>query len=190
MAPGLQAAEQAPAAKVMRDAATHDSIVEAGTKAKEEAAKQAVKDAQQQAMAFKPVPPEQRPKAPEQRSLLAVSDIICYNGIATMVPKRSVLHVPKNLKDRLVMQDGARFVTFQDFIVQNRSWLVSSEVSRIQAEGNKPLAEDVTKSFEKETRVVVATYHEGPISVLPLKVVEDPATATTTTTTSKAVAAP
>jgi hypothetical protein len=168
MPAGLQGAERAPEAKVMRDVATHDSIVETGRIAREEAAKQELK--QQQEHALKPVPPELRPKPPEKRSLLAVSDVICFNGLATMVPKRSVLHVPKNLTDRIGMQDGARFVDFQEFISKNRAWLTSSAVTRAQAEGNEPMSEGVVKSFAKETRIVVATYYEGPISVLPLKV--------------------
>ena len=36
----------------------------------------------------------------------------------------------------------------------------------------------VQDAFEKETRIVIATYHEGPISVLPLKVAETPTPAT------------
>jgi hypothetical protein len=51
------------------------------------------------------------------------------------------------------------------------------------------LAENVTKSFAKETRIVVATYYEGPISVLPLKVPE-PETAAATTGAAGAGAVP
>ncbi|WP_367873910.1 hypothetical protein [Luteolibacter sp. Populi] len=163
--------EQAPEATGMRDAATHDTIVEASRVAKVEQARQE----QQEAKLFlKPVPPEKRPKPPEPRSLLAVSDIICFHGLATMVPKRAVLHVPKNLADRIGMQDGAQFVAFDAFLAQNRAWLTNSPVSRVQAEGNEPLSEAVLKSFEKETRLVVATFQEGPISVLPLKVPPTP----------------
>ena len=31
----------------------------------------------------------------------ADSDILCFNGMATLVPKRAVLHIPKNFADRL-----------------------------------------------------------------------------------------
>lgn len=182
----LQGAEKAPEVKGMRDAATHELIVENGRVAREEAAKDEIR--KQQLDALRPVPPEQRPAPPEKRSLLADSDIICFNGLATMVPKRAMLHVPKNLAGRIGMQDGSRLVTFDEFIAQNRAWLTSSEVTRAQAEGGQPLSESVTKSFAKETRIVVATYYEGPISVLPLKV-PAPETAAATPATAGANAA-
>ncbi len=162
------AAEKAPVVNGMRDAATHDSIVDAARAAREQAARDQTKE--QQEMALKVVPPEQRPKPVERPTLLEMSDIICYKGLATLVPKQAVLHVPKELADHLGMQDGARFVQFQDFITKNRAWLAFTEVSRRQAEGNEPLSEALLKSFAKETRIVVATFDGGPISVLPLKV--------------------
>jgi len=172
-APVAPAAELAPPSKMpMRDAATHDQIVGVARKAAEE----------KKTVVFTP-PTEAQLKVEKQRqeprSLLAVSDIICFNGLATMVPKRAVLHVPKNLADRLGFEEGARFVEFQEFITGNRAWLANSPVSRLQAEGNEPLSEATLKSFEKETRVVVATYQEGPISVLPLKVPVAPTVAPT-----------
>lgn len=186
--PGLlPAAEKAPVVNGMRDAATHDTIVETGRAAREEAAKNQTK--QQQEMALKPVPPEQRPKPPEKRSLLAVSDIICFHGLATLVPKSAVLHVPKGLTDRVGMQDGARFVEYQEFLTKNRGWLTSSEVSRLQAEGNEPLSEAVVKSFAKETRIVIATFNGGPISVLPLKTPPADTAAATTPGAAKTPAA-
>ena len=164
----LPAAEKAPVVKGMRDAATHDTIVETDRVAREEAAREQVKQQQQQAL--KPVPPEQRPPPPEKKSILASSDILAYRGEATLVPKRAVLHKPKGMEDKIGMQDGARFVDFQEFLTQNRSWLTTADVNRPQAEGNEPLSEALLKSFAKETRVVIATYNGGPISVLPLKV--------------------
>ena len=168
------AAERAPTPKSpVRDAATHEQIVESGRQAAAKAAEE------KKEPLFKPASDAQMKREAklreEPRSLLAVSDIICYNGLATMVPKRSVLHVPKNLADRIGLKEGVRFVTFQEFMAGNRAWLTNSAVNRSQAEGNEPLSEATLKSFAKETRIVVATYYEGPISVLPLKV---PATTT------------
>jgi hypothetical protein len=166
----IASAQQPAGRKQMRDAATHDSIVEAGRKAAE-----ANKDKQP---LFTPPSPEREAVKPKPKSLLASAEIICYNGLATLVPKRALVHMPKTMSDRLGMKEGAKFVSFQDFMSANRAWITSTPVSRRQAEGREPMAEALIKSFAKETRVVVATLQEAPVSVLPLKETETPTAAT------------
>ena len=151
----------------MRDAATHEQLVELARKAEEKKTEPV----------FQPMQGEDPSKVNRPADLISRSDILCYNGVATLVPKRAVLHIPKKLADRVGMQDGAKIVTWPDFIIANRGWITTSSVSRLQAEGNLPLAEATVKSFEKETRMVIAVYQECPISVLPLKVPEVPTAA-------------
>lgn len=162
----LPASAQTPGpAKVrMRDVVTHDEIVETARKAKEEAPPPV----------FKPATGADPSVANKLGDLISRSDIICYRGQATLVPKRAVLHVPKAMSDRLGMKDDARIGSWTEFLNANRAWIRTVPVSRIQAEGNDPMSEETIKSFEKEQRLVIATYQEGPISVLPLKV-PDPA---------------
>ncbi len=167
-------AQQAAGRKPMRDAATHDQLVELARKtAEEDKAKAPV---------FRPLNEkeleQQKKKEKETRSLLGSSDILCYNGRATLVPKRAVIHIPKNLADRIGMKEGVQFATFVDFLADNRAWIVTTPVTRRQAEGKEPLSEAVIKSFAKETRIVIATLENGPISVLPPKVVEAPTAST------------
>ena len=52
---------------------------------------------------------------------------------------------------------------------QNRGWITTVEVSRVQAEGNLAIAEETRERIGKSMNLVVATYMGGPISVLPLK---------------------
>jgi hypothetical protein len=104
------------------------------------------------------------------KNLIANSDIICFGGLVTLVPKRAILGIPKNFADRMKFQPGSKIKTWADFYAQNRGWITTVEVSRIEAEGNKPMAEEVYKSIGKSKNLVVATYQGGPISVLPLKV--------------------
>lgn len=151
----------------MRDAATHDQLVEVTRKAAQEKTEPV----------FQPAQGEDPSTANRPADLISRSDILCYNGVATLVPKRAVLHIPKNMASRIGMQDGAKIVTWPDFISANRGWITTSSVSRVQAEGNQPLAEATVKSFAKETRLVIAVYQDCPISVLPLKVVEAPTAA-------------
>ena len=108
--------------------------------------------------------------ASQPLSLLRESDIICFNGVATLVPKRAVLQIPKDLAERLKYQPGARIECWADFYARNRGWITTVEVSRLQAEGNNPLAAETRKQIVKSGNLIVATYQGGPISVLPLKV--------------------
>ena len=112
-------------------------------------------------------------KENQPKNLLEQSDIICFGGVATLVPKRAILSAPVKLKERLTLQPGARIVGWADFYAANRGWITTVEVSRIQAEGNQPIAEKTQESIAKSTNLVVATYSGGPISVLPLKEPED-----------------
>jgi hypothetical protein len=160
----IQAAEPPATPVAVRDAPTHDQIVENAIKAREA----------NPMPVFTPTQGEDPSKVNRLGDLISRSDILCFQGQATLVPKRAVLHVPKNMAHRLGMQDGAQIGSWVDFLNSNRGWIRTVEVTRVQAEGNMPLPEGVLKSFVKEQRVVVATYQEGPISVLPLKVPEAP----------------
>jgi hypothetical protein len=144
----------------MRDVATHDQIVEAARKAREE----------NPMPVFKPAEGADPTVITRPQSLIARSDILSFQGRSTLVPKRAVIHLPKGMTDRLGMKEGHQIGSWLDFLNANRGWIRTVPVTRVQAEGREPLSEDTIKSFEKEKRLVVATYQDGPISVMPLKV--------------------
>jgi hypothetical protein len=106
------------------------------------------------------------------RDLLSESDILCFDGIATLVPKRAILLSPQNLADRVGFKPGSKILSWVDFYAKNRGWITTVEVSRTQAEGNLALPEETQKQMAKCGNLVVATYQGGPISVLPPKVPE------------------
>lgn len=153
-----------PPRPVMRDVMTHDAIVEVARKAKEE----------NPMPAFKPVEGADPTLTTRPQSLLSRSDILCFQGRATLVPKRSLIHVPSEMKDRLGLKEGHQIGSWIEFLNANRAWIRTVPVTRVQAEGREPIAEETIKSFEKEKRLVIATYQEGPISVLPLQVPPKP----------------
>ena len=155
----------------MRDAATHAQLAVAHRQASQQ------DPMRKQAPAKGPDPStENRPK-----SLIDSSDVICFNGVVTLVPKRAILQIPKNLMDRLKYQPGAKLMSWGDFYALNRGWITTMEVTRVQAEGNAPLAEADTKRIAKSGNLIIATYQAGPISVLPPK----PTPAETSTPTPK-----
>ena len=71
-------------------------------------------------------------------------------------------------------------MSWMDFFTLNRGWITTVEVSRVQAEGNEALAEEISTRIGKSTNLVVATYMGGPISVLPPKVPEEEKVSTET----------
>lgn len=152
---------------VMRDAVTHNQLALALRKA-------------DQLDPMKNLPPSKggdpsvvnRPK-----DILSESDIISFRGLATLVPKRAILQIPKNHAGLIKLEPGARIVSWADFFAANRGWITTVEVSRVQAEGNEPIAEETRKFMGTSHNLIVATYKGGPISVLPLKVpAPEPAT--------------
>ena len=162
----LARAQGGPATQ-MRDAATHDQLALTYRKVSQE-------DPMRHMQPAKGVDPSvvNRPK-----DIISESDVICYNGMATLVPKRAILALPAAMKDRLKFQPGGKLLSWADFYAQNRGWITTVEVTRIQAQGNEALKEEITDRIGKSTNLLVATYMGGPISVLPLKIPVDTETA-------------
>jgi hypothetical protein len=161
----LASAQEAASRKPMRDVPTHDDIVAAARVAKEKSP----------APVFTPPEGEDPSVVNRPQDLLSRSDIFSYLGQATLVPKKAVLHFPKELESRGGLKEESKFVAWIDFFAANRAWIRTVAVSRAQAEGREPMDEETVKSFAKEKRLVVATYQEGPISVNRY---EDPAAKT------------
>lgn len=146
-----------------RDAATHEQLSRTLRKAE---AKDPMKN-------MTPVEGEDPSKVNRPVDLMEQSDIICFRGFATLVPKRAILATPENYKRYLTLEPGAKFVPWRDFYARNRGWITTVEVSRVQAEGNKKFSDETTEQIGKSSNLVVATLKGGPISVLPLKEPED-----------------
>lgn len=103
-------------------------------------------------------------------NIIEDSDIISFNGLTTLVPKRAILVIPEPIRNRIGKHiPGHRMVTWKEFHVANRGWISTVEVSRKQAEGQQDLPEAVTERMSRSTNLMVATYQNGPISVLPPK---------------------
>ncbi len=156
---GLHAGLGLAASPAMQDAATHEQL-----------AAQLRKIQQQDPMQLLPASQSGEASRHAPKDLLSQSDILCFGGLATLVPKRSVLRIPPNLAPRMQITPGATLMGWSEFFAQNRGWITTVELSQGQAEGKLPLAEDLTKSLVDNPNLVVATYQGGPISLMPLKV--------------------
>jgi hypothetical protein len=145
---------------VMRDAATHEQLSLTLRKS-------------EQLDPMKKLPPSQGKdptRSNQPKDILTDSDIISFRGLATLVPKRSIIQVPKNYAELIKMAAGSKIVGWADFYDANRGWISTIEVSKEQAEGNEPMTEETQKFISKSRNLIIATYKGGPISVLPLKV--------------------
>lgn len=144
----------------MRDAATHEELSLQYRKTSQE-------DPMSKLAAAKGPDPS---TANPMKSLIGDSEVLCFNGMVTLVPKRAVLQIPKSMADRLKYQPGAKLLSWAQFYALNRGWITTVEVSRVQAAGTSAMSEVTQKQISKSANLIVATYQAGPISVLPLKV--------------------
>lgn len=147
-------------APVMRDVATHEQL-----------SKQLLKAEQQDpAKSMTAVPVTEDPSVVNRpQSLISRADMVSFGGNATLIPKRAILQLPENFADRVGVKSNVKIRTWEDFYALNRAWITTIEVSRVQAEGNQPLADATKTQITKSGNLIVATYQGGPISVLPLK---------------------
>jgi len=161
--------------QVMRDAATHDEL-----SARLAQAKDPIRELQQ-LKAKEAANPPRPAKVPD---LFDSSDFLCFSGEATLVPKGAILHVPKDMQDRMHYNQGSTIKTWSDFLPTNRAWITTVEVNRLQAEGNAMLSEATLKEIAKSPQVVIATLQGGPISVMPPRVPAAPAAGQATPTSA------
>jgi len=172
-AASLLAAEKPVANKLaMRDALRHEDLAPRFAKEQEKSIK---------ARELTPVAVStEKPKPYKPTNLLDRSEFLSCNGLSTLVPKGSILHVPDNCQGRMKIDPGSKIVPWAEFFRLNRGWVTTMEVSRKQAEADEPLDEKALERISKNPRVVVATLSGGPITVLQKKEPEaDPAAAAT-----------
>mgnify|MGYP001826211340 CR=1 FL=1 len=119
-----------------------------------------------------------KPPKREVTSLVGRSTVISFGGFWTFVPKGAVLHVPSSLESRVGAKPEGRLLTWADFFARNRGWITRRPVEISHARGEKQLPEDVVAHYRKGSQVVVATCHNGPISMKkPMKpVIQTPST--------------
>lgn len=102
---------------------------------------------------------------PEGQSLIKQSEILHDGTHWTIVPKGAVLHVPAQMRPRVGTKPIGTLLPWDDFLIANRAWILTEEITFDQASGKTPL-QDVRKEFwQNQTKVIVAVHLGGPISV-------------------------
>lgn len=111
-----------------------------------------------------PADGETRAKSPATENLLATSQILAANGSWTLVPKGSVLIVPAKFTAYVVDRPTGSMVSWQEFLVANRSWLGQADISMEQAAGKEPIKPDAAEQLSRQNKVIIATHRGGAIS--------------------------
>ena len=158
----LMAASHTYAQPQFRDAATSDELAKR--------ARQASINSPLGKLNPKQIDPQNDPtKVNQPQDLIATSDFLSFGQLSTLIPKRSILHIPQKYQNRMKFVRGTRIVTWPNFYPANRGWIKTIEVTREQAQGKEPFDEKVAQNLARSSNVVVAVYQNGPISVLPYK---------------------
>jgi hypothetical protein len=108
-----------------------------------------------------------RSQAPVIESSLWRSSIILTDGEKfTLVPTGSILHLPPELRARVISKPEGDFMFWPAFLERNVSWLSAKEVTLTLSRGNAQEAKVLLKSLSGDSHLVVATYKGGPITIL------------------------
>jgi hypothetical protein len=157
-------AQQVRASAPTRDAATHEQLLAQRQELQRQAEEKAA------TVAASPVTLEKDPsKVNKPTGLIGRSEVLSYNGYATLVPKRAIIHLPGSLGSRLGLDKSDKIQGWQEFYLNNRGWISTVEVTPKQAEGKEPLSEETLKTMGESSSIIVATYQGEPISVLPVQ---------------------
>lgn len=149
--PANQAKTQAPAA---RDATTESSLQREMQKSKRMAD---YKSAFEAAPAVKP----------DLTPSLYKKSIILFDGDNhTVVPMGAVLALPANYRSRIIDKPEGTFQFWSVFLEKNKNWLGAWEVPMAMARGDAEMSKSVMKQIANDSRVLVAVYKGGPITVL------------------------
>ena len=104
---------------------------------------------------------------PKERSMFEGMTILASSGQWTIVPKNAILAMPPAMVFHVVDKPAGEFTQWPEFSRRNRGWLISHEVGIETIKGLDPFSEKETKLFKSSFKVVVATYNNSPVSVIP-----------------------
>lgn len=103
----------------------------------------------------------------KKKSLIGSSTLLANNGTWTLVPKGSVIHIPENLKSKIVTAPTGRLIEWKTFLRKNHGWIHTHAINMTQAQGKDKVNQDTIKAYKSMGKIVVATCSGGPISVAP-----------------------
>jgi len=101
-----------------------------------------------------------------QSSLWSKSIIVTDGEMFTLIPVGSILHLPAALRGHITDKPTGQFTFWPNFLKRNSSWLGGHEVTLSMARGDAKAARTVLQGISKDSRMLVATFKGGPVTVL------------------------
>ena len=108
---------------------------------------------------------------PTQAKSYSISDLsvfISHNETHAILPKGCVIFSPDALATRVSNRAAGKPVAWSEFLVANRNWISTHEVTLAQVRGEAPLSESDRKAFATVGHIVIATLRGNPVTVLPV----------------------
>ncbi len=95
-----------------------------------------------------------------------LSQFVGQGKTFAIVPKGSVLFCPEALAARVLARPSGTLMPWPEFLVANRNWIATREVTLAQVRGEAPLTEIDRKAFASAGHLVIATLRGNPVTVL------------------------
>ncbi len=102
---------------------------------------------------------------PGEQSIIKQSSILHDGTNWTLVPRGAVIFTPSALKARVDVKPVGTLLSWADFLLKNRAWITTTDISFDQAAGNEPMPAERAAFWAKQDKLVVAVHQSGPISV-------------------------
>jgi hypothetical protein len=111
--------------------------------------------------------PKPVPRQVKGYGIAELSVFINHGENHAILPKGSIIYCPDVLATRVSNKTGGKPIAWNDFLVANRNWISTHEVTLAQVRGEAPLSESDRKAFATAGHVIIATLRGNPVTVLP-----------------------
>lgn len=156
----------------MREAPTKEEVLERRAKAPAPFAPNTVKAV-----------PEGEAKVAPQPSLAASALLLNDGKQWTMLPRRSVLRFPDEIKSHIKEGKVGNLVSWEQFQNANRAWILSIPMTPAHLNGKQSITEEQKKKWSELRQLLVGTYAGNPVA-LPLPPAPPVAAETNSSSTS------
>gem|GEM_PF-1616596 len=94
-----------------------------------------------------------------------ITDVLSSNGYSTVIPKRSVLHLPSGLENKIARKPNQKYAKFSEFYRKNQTWIFKMEITMAEARGDTVINKEKINRVTKLGKVVLAVHNGHPIAV-------------------------
>jgi len=101
----------------------------------------------------------------QHQSIYEDAIILTYDGMHTVVPVGSILHLPIALRDRISPEPVGRLVLWPAFLQLNSSWIKLQNLPAAVVKGIQPVPPKIERDIAFDPKLVVATYLDNPVTV-------------------------